>query len=631
MKILEFRIKNFKSIVDTKWRQFSSDNVTVFIGQNESGKTSILEALSKTFSDDNITNDDTRIQEDLPSVCLKINLTKQDIDNLSNSLHQDKCHEAQIEILEKFLIKEKKQIELEFQWEVDPNDKSEYIKRIYFTEQIEDLLQEILDNKLPETNGDIDSSSNNTDDLQNNETTQPDSEITSENSSVLVNNETTKNIPITLEKITDKIFDIAPQITLFEHQIGLLPSQINITKNQSGKYIITGAGSTAARNFLTVAGLDLNRLINCDDRTRANLLTKANEAITRDFSIFWSQKIGKTDKLKLECEVQKHGTEAGDKAGTEFLKFWINDGLNKLYPKQRSLGVRWFISFYLQLKASEMQSNKRLFLLDEPGANLHSKAQSDVLKLINELSKDIHIVYSTHIPHMLEYDKFYRVLAVQRIGETDDSPTEIKHAHELGTASSDTLSPVLTTMGADLSNQEVIKKKNNVILEEMSGFYYLKAFWALTSEKQEAHFIASTGVNKIPQLANMFLGWGLDYIVLVDDDGNGRKVYNELKKEMFCDDEKLALKNMYKIKDCDGIEDVFSKNDFKAHVINDLTANIQSTNSNFMKVKKLSKPFHAYSFVLKAKNNEIKFEDFELETQNNINKIVNEITSRLKD
>ena len=84
-----------------------------------------------------------------------------------------------------------------------------------------------------------------------------------------------------------------------------------------------------------------------------------------------------------------------------------------VYPQQRSQGVRWFVSFYLQLKATEAAKRKQIFLLDEPGANLHSKAQGDVLRLINQLSREITILYSTHSPHMIEYDKLYRVQAVR--------------------------------------------------------------------------------------------------------------------------------------------------------------------------------------------------------------------------
>ena len=45
MKLTAFRIKNFRSIVDTGWQNLSPDNITCLIGQNESGKTSVLEAL----------------------------------------------------------------------------------------------------------------------------------------------------------------------------------------------------------------------------------------------------------------------------------------------------------------------------------------------------------------------------------------------------------------------------------------------------------------------------------------------------------------------------------------------------------------------------------------------------------
>ena len=45
MQLVAFRIQNFRSIVDTGWHQLAHDNITSLIGQNESGKTSILEGL----------------------------------------------------------------------------------------------------------------------------------------------------------------------------------------------------------------------------------------------------------------------------------------------------------------------------------------------------------------------------------------------------------------------------------------------------------------------------------------------------------------------------------------------------------------------------------------------------------
>ena len=56
MELVSFRIYNYRSIVDTGWCELSSDNITGIIGQNESGKTSILEALYSFYS--GIVNED---------------------------------------------------------------------------------------------------------------------------------------------------------------------------------------------------------------------------------------------------------------------------------------------------------------------------------------------------------------------------------------------------------------------------------------------------------------------------------------------------------------------------------------------------------------------------------------------
>ena len=50
MKLLSFRILNYRSIVDSGWCELSPDNITGIIGQNESGKTSVLEALKSFYS-----------------------------------------------------------------------------------------------------------------------------------------------------------------------------------------------------------------------------------------------------------------------------------------------------------------------------------------------------------------------------------------------------------------------------------------------------------------------------------------------------------------------------------------------------------------------------------------------------
>ena len=73
MKLTAFRIRNFRSIVDTGWQNLSPDNITCLIGQNESGKTSILEGL-KVFYTGVISEDVLRSDLSLPEVSCRFSI-----------------------------------------------------------------------------------------------------------------------------------------------------------------------------------------------------------------------------------------------------------------------------------------------------------------------------------------------------------------------------------------------------------------------------------------------------------------------------------------------------------------------------------------------------------------------------
>jgi energy-coupling factor transporter ATP-binding protein EcfA2 len=618
MKLLDFRIENFRSIADTGWRPFSGDGITVLIGQNESGKSSILAALEKVFSNRDLEDDDLRIVAPHPKVSLRISLVLNDlIDQLEGFAPQ------YINVLHKFLSKNKGIVEFSTEWAPQPpgsKDRFSVTRRLEDTSLSEMLsrVSNLVDSISPSAASDEGAA------IENDE----EDEQGHENANDDKSSESTKEL--TAEDVAEAIYYAGPETVLFDEETGLLPNKIDILKSNSS-YKLSGNGSSAAINFLDIAGIDLDQLVNQVERARESILNRGNSAVTSHFANFWSQTIGKKDRLYLKCDLKFHDSNSAT-PGRPYLVFWISDGQNHLYPKQRSTGVRWFLSFYLQLMASDKASSgsNTFFLLDEPGANLHERAQSDVLRLINKLSDKRQIMYSTHSPHMIEYDKLFRVLAVQREGEKDDTPTTVIHAHRLGAASRDTLSPVLTAMGTDFSRQDVIKKQNNVILEEMSGYYYLRSFWHLTSEKQEVHFVAATGANNIEALANMFVGWGLGFLVAVDDDSTGRSVYNSMKRNMFGDDPEAANQRMLKI-DGKGIEDIFDHNDFKIFILNAPEEAFTSDNSQYVKDARQSKAVLAYQFWNRVAKGEIKWKQLSGATREKISVLVREIASRLKN
>jgi hypothetical protein len=313
--------------------------------------------------------------------------------------------------------------------------------------------------------------------------------------------------------------------------------------------------------------------------------------------------------------------------GRPYIEFWIKDDQERLYPKQRSRGVRWFLSFYLELKASaiENRDRSRVFLIDEPGLSLHARAQEDVLKVFEDIKEDIQIIYTTHSPHLINMSKLYRLLAVQRAMEDDiKSETVLFDAKSLNEASTDTLSPIYTLMGTKLSDHQFVKKKNNVIVEDTTTYHYLKTIFSLIDFNKEIYFLPATDVLNVPALVNMLMGWKLDFIVLLDDDDDGNLVFNDLKTNIFHNNEKLAARKIIKLEGINCIEDLFSTIDFKNLILHQRVG-ITESNSEYIENNNLSRTQLTSNFVLHLQNNNIRFEDFDEETQENIKLLVQKL------
>jgi hypothetical protein len=593
MGITEFRITNFRSIVDTGWRRFSSDGVTALVGQNESGKTSILEAICCTLGSGELTEDDLRSTGEMPEVRFK---TTAKLDELSDGLGE--CPEAVTKALEQ-LWKSGLPV-VRYSW---TKTSSKFEKEVCWDSN---LIEWPIDAARNATQARADSIEDET------------------SKEKIVFTEFCERFPdgLSVHELGTLLHQRMPKAILFNSESGFLPSQIEIDPQNNP----LGVGIIAAKNFLALSGLNLDNLISAGERQKATQLQTANDKINRLFDIFWTQLIGKSDKLELKCELKRYDNSKPERAGKPYLEFWINDGVNQLYPKQRSQGLRWFLSFFLQLEASKLTGAPSFYLLDEPGANLHPKAQKDVLKFINKLGKNISVIYSTHSPDMLEYDTMlFRVLAVQRNGEEDSSPTEVVSALDLASASTDTLTPILSAMGANITSQNAIHISKNILLEEPSAYFYHLAFRKLTGLSSQAHFLSATGVTKLPQLVMLLLGWGVKFGVVVDDDRAGREIAKTLKHQLFGNDDIALNRFLLKLPDCPSIEDVFSSSDFQNKVVGSSDPVQSGSNTEFLSAKNLSKPIVAYQFWEKVKRRELSLQDLENSTQQKIREVSNAV------
>jgi predicted ATP-dependent endonuclease of OLD family len=753
IKLTAFRIRNFRSIIDTGWQSLSPDNITCLIGQNESGKTSVLEAL-KVFYSGIISEDILRSDLTLPEVSCRfsipegwllkvtdnpgtelkellsglnhIELTRVWIADLSSvivvsgeiSQYLDSLEDAWRLYLGDVTVKLEQEISIitENEKELAELNKQENeararlqsaemtIKRFRLfgkksqphgsvdSKQIDDLkkqLKEIkekretlsaellakqlvkkagekwqklmekfvsLDNHMAELEVKLEERhqkmtllmrpADDEDDQDwkavlndfkktRNERDQKKSELdrhiamsgyiiggSSEEEAEKKVNEVIQSYKsqYNSEILGRKYFEYCPVFVLFEDFGSLLPNRIDMDD------IITGndqvEGYKAARNFLSIAQLDYSFFQQPSSRILKQKIENLNNLLTRNFQDFWQQSIGRNNKINIQFELDHYNASYGEKSGKPYLEFWIKDEGERLYPKQRSRGVRWFLSFYMELKAAANINKKMILLVDEPGVSLHARAQEDVLKVFEDIKDKIQVIYTTHSPHLVEINKLHRVLAVQR-DDLDNlrSATRILDPLKLSAASPDTLSPLQSILGNPAANEGFSSKKINLIVNDTGSFYILNAIFILTGFKGKISVIPSTNVSSIPLLCNILMGWGLDFAVLLFENVEENKMHDLLKDTVFKTDSSgrnmiISLPGLFY-----NAEDLLSTLDFKNHILKSREG-ITVANSDYIKEKEMPRNFLFSKFLTDVRSGAISISDFDEETLENFKQVI---------
>ena len=133
---------------------------------------------------------------------------------------------------------------------------------------------------------------------------------------------------------------------------------------------------------------------------------------------------------------------------------------------------------------------------------------------------------------------------------------------------------------------------------------------------------------KQPVLVNLLMGWKLEFFVLLDDDSGGNKIYRELRKHLFSDKDELASEKLVRLTNFASMEDLFSTIDFKNFILLQRVG-ITESNSEYIEMNNLSRSKLVSNFILNVQNNNVKFEDFDEETRENINWLVNKVDGLL--
>ena len=437
-----------------------------------------------------------------------------------------------------------------------------------------------------------------------------------------------RNNRYTLDDIGEVLFQIIPQFLFFEDFSSLLPNKIDLEDvlNQNEKI----EGYKAAQNFLKIAGLDAEFFRETNQRILKQKIENLNGSITINFQDYWSQNVGKNNKIRLNFELEHYDYRTPEKSGKPYIEFWIKDKNERLYPKQRSRGVRWFLSFYLELKAAALEKHQeKVMLIDEPGVSLHAKAQEDVLKVFEDLSQDMQIIYCTHSPHLVDINRIYRLLAVQRANEEDDrSESLIYDSQTLLKATSDTLMPIYTLLGVRVNQQQIIQNRNNILIADPVDYYYLSNLAKISDLGENVYFIPATGLTNIGNLINILKSWKLGYCILLFKAEATEEVLKDINNHTILNGDKEQKEPFVVSQELDYVEDIFSTLDFKKYILKQRVG-ITDKNSDYIRDNNLSRSILATHFISSFQEEELTLSSFDSETQENVAFLFNKIKNSI--
>lgn len=258
------------------------------------------------------------------------------------------------------------------------------------------------------------------------------------------------------------------------------------------------------------------------------LIQEMNNSIARHLNVsrWWSQ----DPEFQLRVSPREHE-----------LVFTIRDRTGTDYSfTERSRGLQYFLSYYVQMLAHDRPDSKpEVLLMDEPDAYLSASGQQDLLRVLehharpDDSAREDQVVYVTHSPFLINRNAGHRVRVVDK-GARDEGTRHVKDATQ------NHYEPLRTSLGAFVAETAFIGGDNlfvegiadQVMLAGMN-MRLLRAGAAPSQCLDLNQVTIVAGGSHIPYM--LYLARGRDQIkpacvVLVDGDDAGDIARKQIKR-----------------------------------------------------------------------------------------------------
>lgn len=543
MELIKFRVSMYKGIIDSGWVDLKS--LTVFVGKNESGKTSLLKALHKLnpykpdpyimakewprgrrgdrseehvvcqavfrfsaeekielagIADRTTFPDSVDVSRNYGGV-LKINCEGEIFSEKPHPDDVDKAFENLPEIQHEFSHEFKECSEKCL------NEVKCLVSEERFNEFIElvENQQELLDEKV--------SSSDPPQQIESDfiyEYIQGINEII----------ETLEPLPSIQSKIHNSISNHLPTfIYMDDYRTFSGTAHLSEIKTRRDGKRLTEEDKT----FLTIlelSSLDLDSLVQIGQE-------KENAIEERQYDL---DDGAATLTNTISGRFRQRTYEVDYRTDAQYFFTFVKDDRDPALIKleERSKGFQWFFSFDLMLMhETEGTFEGCVILLDEPGLHLHPNAQKDLLDRLEYYAEGNTLLYTTHLPFMIDLNHPDRIRVLK---ETKDGIVVTTDFTEKSPEAKFVLHAALG-MEASHSFHDADK---NLVVEGVDDYWVLTELSNLLQkdgkEGLPKHVLITPGggASTAVHIATIMIAQNLDVVALFDSDDEGRIAQKKL-------------------------------------------------------------------------------------------------------
>lgn len=286
--------------------------------------------------------------------------------------------------------------------------------------------------------------------------------------------------------------------------------------------------------------------------------SKLNDIVSKKFNELY---------FNLNKSVQKY--EFYIRLGDNNIHIYLKKNNQAINLDNQSIGFKWFFNLFFDFLHSDLLKRGDIVLMDEPDAHLSLPARRDLRKFLKKFARDNGITFmvATHNPSFTDINHLdeIRIVKLQKEGNGVEI---INDFYTINPDDVDTLEDIINSFG--ILHRDILTNPNNrvVFVEGITDYNYLTAFKLLRENEENKEinmvFLPISGIGNKETMKTIIekLSKFRNSIVFTDADKAGL-IFQELSSGKKDSLKVVTLKDITDLNNKKEIEDLFSENDRK--------------------------------------------------------------------